>query len=187
MFSTNSNWRASAKRTRRSSAKRSETKPFATVTVRCVAVDGWEPFSSYDRHCPNCLVRKVKVKRAGGENEEVEQYYHRYAVALLLGPVLDVVLGIEPVLNEEALRDIDPEHEGHEGELTAGRRLIDSLHETYGGFIDAIVGDALYANGPVMTQLTNYGYGGFFVLKKENNEPLKEALSLWQIAGPWAS
>src|ERR1700739_4882174 len=130
MFSTNSNWRASAKRTRRSSAKRSETKPFATVTVRCVAVDGWEPFSSYDRHCPNCLVRKVKVKRVGGENEEVEQYYHRYAVALLLGPVLDVVLGIEPVLNEEALRDIDPEHEGHEGELTAGRRLIDSLHET---------------------------------------------------------
>src|SRR5439155_18285755 len=112
--------------------------------LRCVAIDGWEPFSSYDRHCPNCLVRRVKVKRRTGELEEVEQYYHRYVVALLLGPVIDVVLGIEPVLNEEALRDIDPEHEGHEGELTAGRRLIDSLHQTYGGFIDAIVGDALY-------------------------------------------
>ena len=152
--------------------------------LRCVALDGWEPFCSYDRHCPNCLVRKVKVKRRGGELEEVEQYYHRYVVALLLGPVLDVVLGIEAVLNEEACRDIDPEQVGHEGELTAGRRLIDSLHDTYGGFIDAFVLDALYANGPVMTQLTAYGYGGFIVLKKEKDEPLKEALTLWQIEGP---
>lgn len=151
--------------------------------LRCVAIDGWEPFSSYDRHCPNCLARKVKVKRRGGALEEVEQYYHRYVVALLLGPVLDVVLGIEPVLNEEALRDSHPEQEGHEGELTAGKRLIDSLHDTYGGFLDAIVCDALYANGPVMTQITNYGYGGFLMLKKEKDEPFKDALRLWQIEG----
>jgi len=32
--------------------------------LRCAAIDGWEPFSSYDRHCPHCLVRQVKVKRA---------------------------------------------------------------------------------------------------------------------------
>jgi hypothetical protein len=151
--------------------------------LRCVAIDGWEPFCSYHRHCPNCLVRKVKVKRAAGETEEVEQYYHSYVVALLLGPLIDVVLGIEPVRNEEALRDIDPEQVGHEGELAAGRRLIDFLHETYGGFIDAIVCDALYANGPVMTQLTKYGYGGFLVLKKEKDEPFKEALQLWEIEG----
>ena len=97
--------------------------------LRCVAIDGWEPFASYARHCPHCLVRKVKVKR-GGEIEEVQQYYHRYVVAMLLGPVLDVVLDIETVLNEEARRDIDSEHVGHEGELTAARRLIDSLHDT---------------------------------------------------------
>ena len=151
--------------------------------LRCVAIDGWEPFSSYDRHCPHCLVRKVKVKRRGGALEEVDQYYHHYVVALLLGPILDVVLGIEPVLNEEALRDEDPEHEGHEGELTAGRRLIDFLHETYGRFIDAIVCDALYANGPVMTQITNYGYCGFLVLKKEEDEPYKDALKLWDLEG----
>ncbi len=164
-------------------AERNKTFRDGYGALRCVAIDGWEPFSSYDRHCPNCLVRRVKVKRRTGELEEVEQYYHRYVVALLLGPVIDVVLGIEPVLNEEALRDIDPEHAGHEGELTAGRRLIDSLHETYGGFIDAIVGDALYANGPVMTQLDNYGYSGLLVLKKEKNEPLKDALTLWEIEG----
>jgi len=151
--------------------------------LRCVALDGWEPFCSYHRHCPNCLVRKVKVKRHTGELEEVEQYYHRYVVAMLLGPVLDVVLGIEAVLNEEARRDRNSEHVGHEGELTAARRLIDSLHDTYGRFLDAFVLDALYANGPVMTQLTDYGYGGFLVLKKENNEPFKEALTLWAMQG----
>jgi hypothetical protein len=151
--------------------------------LRCVAIDGWEPISSYKRHCPHCLIRKVKRKGADGETEVVEQYYHSYVVALLLGPVLDVVLGIEAVRSEEALRDTDPDHEGHEGELTAGRRLIDWLHETYGGFIDAIVGDALYANGPVITQLTDYGYGGFLVLKKEKDEPLKDALKLWEMEG----
>jgi hypothetical protein len=155
--------------------------------LRCVALDGWEPFSSYKQHCPHCLVRKVKVKQANGENEEVEQYYHRYVVALLLGPVLDVVLGIEPVRNEEALRDLDPAHEGHEGELSAGRRLLKWLYATYGRFIDVIVGDALYAVGPVMTEVTNFGYGAFLVLKKENNEPFKEARKLWEMEGPCES
>jgi SEC-C motif len=151
--------------------------------LRCVAIDGWEPISSYKRHCPDCLIRKVRRKGADGETEVVEQYYHSYAVALLLGPVLDVVLGIEPVRSEEALRDSDPEHEGHEGELTAGRRLIQWLHETYGGFIDAIVADALYANGPLMTDLDTYGYGGFLVLKKEKDQPFQEARKLWEIGG----
>src|SRR6266481_3873523 len=94
--------------------------------LRCVAMDGWEPFASYDRHCSHCFVRKVKVKRRTGELEEVDQYYHRYVAAMLLGAVIDVVLGIEPLLNEEARRDIDSEHVGHEGELTAARRYRSS-------------------------------------------------------------
>lgn len=153
--------------------------------LRSVAIDGWEPFASYHRHCPHCLTRKVQVKRATGEIGEVEQYYHRYVVAMLIGSTLDVVVGIEPVRNEEARRDAEGgRHSGHEGELTAARRLIDSLHQTYGTFIDALVLDALYANGPVLTQLDRCGYGGFIVLKKDHNEPLKEALALWQGQGP---
>lgn len=148
--------------------------------LRCVAIDGWEPFASYDRHCPHCLVRRVKKKTSAGETEEVQQYYHRYVVALLLGPVIDVVLGIEPVLNEEARADTLGEHAGHEGELTAAGRLLNFLYQTYGRFIEAIVTDALYANGPWMRRLADYGYGGLIVLKKEHNEPLKEALSLME-------
>lgn len=151
--------------------------------LRCVAIDGWEPFCSYDRHCPHCLTREVTVKTSTDEVEKKTQYYHRYVVAMLIGPVLDVVLGIEPVLSAEARRDLG-EDAHHEGELTAAHRLIDSLHNTYSTFIDALVFDALYANGPVMKKLDEYGYGGFIVLKKDDNEPLKEALSLWQGEGP---
>jgi hypothetical protein len=153
-------------------------------TLRCVALDGWEPFCSYDRHCSHCLTREVSVKNPStGEMEKRTQYYHRYIVAMLIGPVLDVVLDIEPVLNAEARHDLG-EDARHEGELTAAHRLIDRLHKTYGTLIDALVLDALYANGPVMTKLDQCGYGGFIVLKKDDNEPLKEALDLWQDERP---
>ena len=115
-----------------------------------------------------------------GQTAEVEPYYHSYVVALLLGPVVDVVLALEPVRNEEARTDIVGEHAGHEGELAAAHHLLDFLHTTYGSFLDAVVVDALDANGPWMSRLDDYGYGGFIVLKKENNEPLKEALALMQ-------
>ena len=118
-----------------------------------------------------------------GEGETRTQYYHRYVVAMLLGPKLDVVLDIEPVRNAEARRDLG-ENAHHEGDLTAAHRLITRLHETYGTFIDALVFDALYANEPIMTKLDQYRYGGFIVLKKNDNAPLKEALALWQGEGP---
>jgi len=148
--------------------------------LRCVALDGWEPFCSYDRHCSHCLTREVSVKNpTTGEVEKRTQYYHRHVVAMLIGPLLDLVLDIEPVLSAEARHDLG-ENAHHEGELTAAHRLIDRLHETYGTFIDALVFDALYANGPVMTKLDACGYGGFIVLKKDGNEPLKEALAFWE-------
>ncbi len=154
--------------------------------LRCVALDGWEPFCSYDRHCSHCLTREVSVKNPDtGESEKRTQYYHRYVVAMLVGPLLDVVLDLEPALNAESRGDLG-EDGRHEGELSAAYRLIDRLHETYGSFIDALVLDALYANGPIMTKLDRCGYGGFIVLKKETDEPLKEALDLWAAQGSCA-
>src|SRR5438552_8778724 len=38
-------------------AERNKTFRDGYGALRCVAIDGWEPFSSYDRHCPNWLVR----------------------------------------------------------------------------------------------------------------------------------
>lgn len=149
--------------------------------LRCVAIDGWEPFSSYHRHCSACLVRRVECKRASGEVEEVDQYYHRYVVALLIGPLIDVVVGIEPFRNKQTRIDCGEKNvDGDEGELTAAHRLLDKLHETYGSFIDAFVFDGLYPNGPLLTKLTKLKYGALIVLRKSDNEPLKEALALWQ-------
>ena len=54
------------------------------------------------------------------------------------------------------------------------------IHETYGTFIDTLVFDSLYPNGPVLTKLTTYRYNALIVMKNKNNEPLKEALALWQ-------
>jgi hypothetical protein len=152
--------------------------------LRAVAIDGWEAFTSYDRCCDACLQRTVKVKNARtGEVEERVQYYHSYVVAMLLGPVLDVVLDIEPVRSGEVRREAG-EDPHHEGELTAALRLLDRLHATYGSFLDAFVFDALYANGPVMTKIEEHGYGAFIVLQKDNNEPLKEALTLFDGQAP---
>ncbi len=153
--------------------------------LRCVAIDGWEPFSSFHRHCPHCLVRMVQIKGKSGEIEEVEQYYHKYVVALLLGPLIDVVLGIEPIRNAQArIQAGEQQVEGAEGEQPAATRLLHCLHKAYGSILDAFVFDSLYPNGPMLTQLERLGYGAFIVMKNKNNQPLKEALALWRDQPP---
>ena len=113
-------------------------------------------------------------------NEVRTQYYHRYVVALLLGKQLEVVLDFEPVLSADVRRERGQKDvTGHEGELSAAKRLVQRLRTTYGGWLDVIVGDALYANGPFLTLARQCGYGAIVVVKKEDNEPLREALALW--------
>lgn len=148
--------------------------------MRFVALDGWEPISSYNRHCPACLTREVRVKRDGVEVKET-QYYHAFAVAMLIDDRLDVVLDMEPIRSADVRAEAgEPGVTGHEGELTAAKRLVRRLRATYGRWLDVLVVDALYGNGPFLTIAKQYGFGVVTVLKKENNEPLKEALSLWQ-------
>ena len=143
--------------------------------LRFVAIDAWEPFCSYDRHCSACLTRQVTVG-----NDVRTQYYHRCVVALLLGKRLEVVLDFEPILSADVRRERgQKEVSSHEGELTAAKRLVQRLRTTYGGWLDVFVGDALYANGPFLSLAKQCGYGAIVVLKKEDNEPLREALEQW--------
>lgn len=145
--------------------------------LRFVAIDGWEPFCSYHRHCRHCLTRKVVVKRASGEKEEVVQYYHRYVVAMLIDGQMDMTLDVEPVMTAD-LREGPMKGEQHEGELTAAKRLIRRVKQTY-PWVDVVVGDALYANGPFLTLVKALRMGAVLVAKKDGDEPLKEALSIW--------
>lgn len=142
--------------------------------LRCVALDGWEPFCSRKRSCPACLQRQ-RTTDAG----PVTEYYHRLAVALLLGRGAEVVLGIEPQLSRaQRPGRSDPEGATDEGELTAALRLLDSLDRRYGALIDLFVLDGLYPNGPIMTAITAQGRSAVITLRKDTDEPLKEALAL---------
>ena len=146
-------------------------------SLRFVALDGWEPFCSYRRHCSHCLTRLVERKLASGEVIKEVQYYHRYVVAMLIDGQMDVTLDLEPVLPAD-LREGPLKGERHEGELTAAKRLIRRVKRRY-PWVDVMVGDGLYANGPFLTLLKELKMGAVLIGKKEGDEPLKEALCIW--------
>lgn len=152
-------------------------------TLRYVAVDGWEPTRSRRRRCAGCLHRRIKYKDGRGQIKEIEEYYHRYVVAMLIGERFDLLVDIEPVLP----RDLRPPHEavstGDEGELTAAHRLLERVKSTY-GWIDVVVADGLYANGPFLTLVARLRMGAVVIARKEGDEPLREARRIWSAQPP---
>ena len=168
------------KKAERNKAFRDDT--FGTFIT--VAIDGWEPFCTYKRHCPGCLSRKVTVKSKDDDGNEIKekvtQYYHRFVVAFLIAPKLDLTLAIEPVLSSDLREDLPVKEARHEGELTAALRLIDRLHKDYGCFIDAFALDGLYPSGPVFEKLKKYNYGAFIIAKDKNKDPYRFAESIWE-------
>jgi hypothetical protein len=156
--------------------------------LRYVAIDGWEPFCSRHRHCSECLVRQVRVKQHDDSCAEVPEYYHRFAVAMLIDKRFDLLLDFEPLLPKD-LRRITPKAakgktrsvvkaDEDEGELTAAMRLIKRVKQSF-EWIDVVVGDALYANGPFLTTAKKLGLGAVIIARREGDEPLKEALQIW--------
>lgn len=163
------------------------------AALRYVAIDGWEPICSYKRHCSECLVRRIRMdskNKLTGEVDSVcvEQYYHRYVVAMLIDPLFDLVLDIEPLLSKDLRPPRVPkagkfkgqplQWNEDEGELTVATRLIQRVKQTY-RWLDVVVADALYANGPFLTTLAQHGLGGVIVARKDRDEPLRGALRLW--------
>ena len=142
--------------------------------LRYAAIDGWEPISSRRRHCAQCLERTLTENE-----EEVTEYYHRYVVALLLGEREEVVLDFEPMRNAAWRRQLGEGNvEGDEGEQTAAIRLLPRLRRNY-GWIEVIVADALYANGPFATALDQQSFCGIIIVKKDTDDPLRTALRRW--------
>lgn len=161
--------------------------------LRYFAIDGWEPFCSRHRHCNECLVRHVRIKDASGVETTVKEYYHRFAVALLIDERFDLLLDFEPLLPKD-LRPIAAKASAgktprvakpdlDEGELSAARRLLKRVKETF-PWLDVVVGDALYANGPFLDAASRLRLGAIVIAKKKTDEPLKEALQIWSKAAP---
>jgi hypothetical protein len=145
--------------------------------LRNFAIDGWEPIASFKRHCSSCLTRQV-TKEVRGEKVKVPQYYHAYVVALFLDDRFNVLLDFEPLLPKDVEGcEAKPESK-HEGELPAALRLIRRVKATY-GWLDVVVADALYANGPLLTVAKDLKLGTVLIAKKEGEQPLKGAYRIW--------
>jgi hypothetical protein len=151
--------------------------------LRYAALDGWEPFSSYNRCCDHCLVRHVKVKQPDGSVREVEQYFHSYVVALMIDEWYDLFLDLEPLLPRDLLEEQAVRDGRHEGELSAAKRLLPRVKRTF-PWLDVVVADSLYANGPFLTLAGQLRMGAIVIAKKEKDEPLKEALDIWGDSPP---
>jgi hypothetical protein len=145
--------------------------------LRYFAIDGWEPISSFNRHCSSCLTRMV-TKEVRGKKVELPQYYHAYVVALFLDDRFNVLLDFEPLLPKDVEGcEAKPESK-HEGELPAALRLIRRVKATF-GWLDVVVADALYANGPLLTVAKDLKLGAVLIAKKEGEQPLKGAYRIW--------
>lgn len=146
--------------------------------LHTVAIDGWEPICSYNRHCDRCLVRHVRVEQRDGTIVEMEQYYHRYAVAMLIDDRFDMALDIEPLLPHDLRPQGAAKNDEDEGELTAAIRLLRRVKQTY-SWLQVVVADGLYPNGPFLTVVKELRMGAVIIARKDGDEPLKEALSIW--------
>ena len=143
------------------------------------------PIWGYDGMSPGPTLR---VKQGDDSVALVPEYYHRFAVAMLIDKRFDLLLDFEPLLPKD-LRRIAPKAakgktrtvvkaDEDEGELTAATRLIKRVKQTF-PWLDVVVGDALYANGPFLTTVMKLGLGAVIIARKEGDEPLKEALQVW--------
>jgi hypothetical protein len=106
-----------------------------------VAFDGVEIFESTKKTCPSCLTRVIN---------EAPHYFHRSVGAAYVGKDPYIVIG------QEMLRPKNDSADKDEGELTAAKRLVGKLHQTYGNFADIIVYDAIACNAPWINAVKSY-------------------------------
>jgi hypothetical protein len=134
-----------------------------------VSLDANEQFCSDHRSCEDCLSREVTCKDAQGNEVKKTQYYHKQVYAQLSGPRLSVILDVEPMRPGEE-------------ECAAALRLLRRMRKTYGPrFLDLVVVDSWYTNGPFLkTVAEELGWPVIAVLKQERYEIYQEAMALTQ-------
>ncbi len=103
------------------------------------ALDGTEYYRSGVIHCRDCMAVHLK--------DDQTHYVHRAVLLQHVGAQFKPFIAAEPILPKDP-RPSDKEA-GHEGELTAAKRLIARVVAEYGKeFIDILTCDALYMNYP---------------------------------------
>ena len=112
--------------------------------LHIVALDGTEYFRSESIHCDECLEYHFQTK-----DGIVTHYVHRAVIAQKVGCNLKPIMAVEKILNKDKQGDDNP---GHEGELTAAKRLAHKVINLYGPrFVNVFASDALYTNYPFVS------------------------------------
>jgi len=136
------------------------------------SLDANEHFKSRSRCCADCLQRQIKIKDAQGHEQTAVEYYHKEVYCQISGGHLSSIL------------DVEPQRAGEEEGATA-LRLLSRVRENYGPrFFDGVVLDAWYAKGPVINQISQWGWGLVVVLKREEYHVWKESEALTQGTKP---
>lgn len=162
-------WYSLLKRTKRNGMLRNS--PFHDYIVG--VFDGIETFSSYKRHCDNCLTRKV-LKKMPDQKEKVEviQYYHQAVVLILVGYDFPIPLGLEMIRKGE-------------NEVNCALRLLKRIVNHLGvRFLDIVICDALYCNPNFFKGCEKSGIYAGAVLKCNQENLLESALSQKKITQP---
>lgn len=147
--------------------------------LHIVALDGTEFYRSTSIHCNECLGYQVQTK-----DGIVTHYVHRVVVAQKVGTHIKPVLACEKILPKDSRQKGD-KTAGHEGELTAAKRLVDKVLQLYGPrFIDVFTADALYMNQPFVSHLDERGKHLIARVKDERTALYQEILALATLVSP---
>lgn len=128
------------------------------------AIDGVELFSSTKKSCKKCLSRKL--------HNGLTEYFHRSVVCMTVGSDPHIIIGQEM---------LSPRDGGQkdEGELTAGKRLMEHLYKIHHHFADIIVADALYLNAPFINTVLSLKMDVVIRVKDKNRLIIQDAMGLF--------
>ena len=101
----------------------------------------------------------------------VTEYYHRAVICHLIGTPLAVPLDVELQRPQE-------------GEVQAGRRLLERVFRSYGRFFEVVVGDALYLEAPFINFCVEHHKHLIVVLKGDHRLLLQDAQGLFAAMTP---
>lgn len=128
--------------------------------LMALAIDGHEISSSYRRRCEGCRERRIE-----GRSGSRTQYYYAQVSAMLLSADFPLLLDTEMLGPGDS-------------EITAARRLLARVLETYPRAFDVVVGDALYSDAETFRLLAQHGKDAISVLKRNQPGLLAEAETL---------
>lgn len=146
--------------------KRNKALPPPWHGLMPLVLDGHESHATENRHCPDCLERRITTSRG-----EHTQYYHRHVSALLLAQDFPILL------------DAEPQRPG-EDEIATALRLLERLLKNFPRAFDVVLGDALYTDPRFYNFLLDHGKDALTVLKNETRNLLVDARALFEIHTP---